>query len=491
MPDYDPGRGSGPMRRTTASAAEVRPRQFGPGGLPTEGVDPAPRPWPWAPWMALIICVCFLGLQLYPATHFRHPRDPTRTWQRIPTDDDLADGDRGLTLDEVRRKWDAAFTGRDSSLSPPVPMGQTDRLSTGQVESTGELSSSHSDQAFKWRKEDRQIHVFISSDEMDLRPLAVVINSTLKNARHPGRIVFHLIIPTSENNIEYYKLKAFFPSASIDVFRGFFNFEYVSHLIRYRNDSFTREELTSPYNFVPYYLPQLYDNIEVMIYLDSDVVVKGDIEELYLKNLNGHPAAAVEDCSQQFKSYFDFEQLNAIQERGVANQWLPSEPFEEQTCIFNRGVLVINATRWSELNVTGKIEWWMEEYHKAEKPLYRYGLSQPPFLLALYKNYEKLEHAWNNRGLGRDKLSKLEQEYFAARYKHKPDQKPFLSLESDFAKILHFNGKYKPWKRGRTRLPMEEVISLCGEEGQECHKLWWEYLSPEAHKAFGLSSSRD
>lgn len=175
------------MRRTTGSAAEARPRRFGPGGLPTEGADPAPKPWPWAPWAALVICVCFLCLQLYPATHFRHPRDPTRTWQRIQRADDieLADGgDIGLTLDEVRRQWDPEFTGGgDSSFSPPGPTEQTDRSTTRQIESTDELSSSHSNHAFKWRKEDRQIHVFISSDEKDLRPLAVVINSTLKNAR--------------------------------------------------------------------------------------------------------------------------------------------------------------------------------------------------------------------------------------------------------------------------------------------------------------------
>ena len=101
-------------------------------------------------------------------------------------------------------------------------------------------------------------------------------------------------------------------------------------------------------------------------------------------------------------------------------------------------------------------------------------------MLALYKNYKVLTHDWNIRGLGRDKFSAREVEWYADTYDLKIEKQPFRSLESDYAKILHFNGENKPWKRGRERLVDEGVISLCGEKEKECYKFWWEYLDEVA-----------
>ena len=102
----------------------------------------------------------------------------------------------------------------------------------------------------------------------------------------------------------------------------------------------------------------------------------------------------------------------------------------------------------------------------------RYGMSQPPFLLSLYDNYKKLEPYWNVRGLGRNEFSEQEREYMLEKYQFKPQRKPFISLDADSAKILHFNGKFKPWKS----VAGAEKVSLCGQRGVECAKLWWEYL---------------
>ncbi|CAM6097269.1 unnamed protein product [Calypogeia fissa] len=110
----------------------------------------------------------------------------------------------------------------------------------------------------------------------------------------------------------------------------------------------------------------------------------------------------------------------------------------------------------------------------------RYGLSQPPFLLALYRNYKQLGHEWNVRGLGRDSFSDKEMEYYAEENGQRPKKTPYISMGSDYAKILHFNGRFKPWEIGRVRLPSQDVVSLCGEEARECYKLWWEYLDRNA-----------
>jgi hypothetical protein len=113
----------------------------------------------------------------------------------------------------------------------------------------------------------------------------------------------------------------------------------------------------------------------------------------------------------------------------------------------------------------------------------RAGMSQPPFLLALYGKHKALDETWNVRGLGRPNLSDLERAYFKKMFNMTYNRTPFISPFADEAHILHFNGKYKPWKGKRKRAPSEDIISLCGsrEKGQECANLWWEYLSPEAN----------
>jgi lipopolysaccharide biosynthesis glycosyltransferase len=104
------------------------------------------------------------------------------------------------------------------------------------------------------------------------------------------------------------------------------------------------------------------------------VLFQGNIEELYNTDLEGNAAAAVEDCSQRFAIYFDFAQLAEIQAREGPDRpaWLPPEHFDPEACVFNRGVLVVNSKRWMEENITRAIIWWMDEFQKSERNLYKY-----------------------------------------------------------------------------------------------------------------------
>ncbi len=101
--------------------------------------------------------------------------------------------------------------------------------------------------------------------------------------------------------------------------------------------------------------------------------LQGNIENLYNTDLEGNAAAAVEDCSQRFAIYFDFAQLDEIQAREGLDRpaWLPPEPFDPKACVFNRGVLVVDSKRWIEENITSAIIWWMDEFQKSERNLYK------------------------------------------------------------------------------------------------------------------------
>lgn len=120
----------------------------------------------------------------------------------------------------------------------------------------------------------------------------------------------------------------------------------------------------------------------------------------------------------------------------------------------------------------------------------RSGQAQPPFLLAANKKYMKLPLEWNVRGLARDEFLSKEKDGLAKLgygqdYFEKigvPGKKPFVSPIADTARVLHFNGRHKPWKRGRDREPDDPPTALCGQELVDCGQLWWQYLSPRAEE---------
>ncbi|CAI5528610.1 unnamed protein product [Closterium sp. Naga37s-1] len=451
----------------------------------------------------------------------------------------------------------AAVAGKGASDAAAVSEEAKDaKDAEGDEPRSAKTAASASSSTGPASNEDKGIHVFVSTDETDLRPIAVVINSTLVNAREPWRVDFHLVVPEKNVAAMRKKLLPLFPSTRIEIVSispslangataataaapaaattaggaegvamatageggpmrmGWW--EKLGALITYKEGSGARKELVSIFNFLPFYLPQMAPQFRRIVYLDADVVVVGDIGELADVDMEGRPVAAVQDCMQTFKTYFDFDQLAAIQARNDPSKpwmhlqpwqrwlqsnilpfacvaspfpqarndpskpWMPSGPFDRTTCVFNRGVLLMDVQRWLQSNVSGAIEWWMAEFSRAPNPLYKFGMSQPPFLLTIYDRYKKLDRIWNTRGLGRDRFGEKERDYLATIGLGRPPKRPFVSFWADSAKILHFNGKFKPWRGKRERREGDEVKSVCGEKRFDCARLWWQYLSPEA-----------
>ncbi|KAH8045422.1 hypothetical protein JL720_16701 [Aureococcus anophagefferens] len=71
------------------------------------------------------------------------------------------------------------------------------------------------------------------------------------------------------------------------------------------------------------------------------------------------------------------------------------------TCVFNRGVLLLNGEIWRRERMAERIERLVVDFVHSKGALFRAGVSQPPFLLALANHYFKLGQEWNVRGLGR------------------------------------------------------------------------------------------
>lgn len=267
------------------------------------------------------------------------------------------------------------------------------------------------------------VHVCITSDKNTLGGMVALINSIDLNSKHP--VKFHLVV--DRESVEHLKTwieKTRLHDIMYEV-KGFPE-EWVAHKIKVRGG---RPELGSPLNYARYYLPKLFPDLKRIVFIDDDAIVQGDIKELYDVKLDSkHWAAFSDDCTGSAKrltlmqniysEYIDFKNKHVLH--------LDISPM---SCSFNVGVYVTDLDLWRKNNITEKLEYWMElntkeEVYGNEKGG---GGSQPPMMLVFHGKYTQMDPGWHIRYLGWTTGTSYTKEFV----KH--------------AKLLHWNGHFKPW----------------------------------------------
>uniref|UniRef100_A0A8C6SC87 Glycosyltransferase 8 domain-containing protein 1 n=1 Tax=Neogobius melanostomus TaxID=47308 RepID=A0A8C6SC87_9GOBI len=174
-------------------------------------------------------------------------------------------------------------------------------------------------------------------------------------------------------------------------------------------------EATKPLAFARFYLPLYIPEADRAIYLDDDVIVQGDIQELYETALN---QARLQRFLMTYMGFLDF-QKESIKKLGL----------RANTCTFNPGVFVANLSEWRNQNITGQLQHWMKL--NTQEDLYSKTLGDsvitPPLLIVFYKRHSAIDPMWHIRHLAANRYSSQ-----------------FVKA----AKLLHWNGHYKPWGRG-------------------------------------------
>lgn len=394
MPDFDGGsvvrRGGRGSEKGANSAMPLK-----------ADIDPPPKPWPFVPAIALLLVLAFVSLQFFlPVTHVRHPADPYRNW--IPVDH---------------------FKSNKHKI-----VSDSDSISSNNSEvSDGTL-------------------IVVMTKETDLRPAFVVINSTISNTREPEKLQFCIIVPSKLLNSQTMKLKAVFSNLKVEVLRDGFVIEKMKTFMVAESID---DENSKALDLVPLYLPKMFPSFERFIYLESDSVLQGDIEELIQLDMHGNPVAAVEDCSQIFETFFSLDLLEAARlSSGNVKPRMPAEPYEPKTCIFDKGSMVLDPKVWNEKNITEAVQWWIAMYYKTGETLYSNGHLELPLHLALYRNYTKVNDSWNVR-------------------------EPLTFKKANAAKLLHFDKQHKPWHQTKPANFEKDITGL-----------WWKYLSPSTNMMF-------
>ncbi|CAL8328328.1 unnamed protein product [Boreogadus saida] len=206
----------------------------------------------------------------------------------------------------------------------------------------------------------------------------------------------------------------------------------------------SRPDLLHPLNFVRFYLPLLDINYNKLIYLDDDVIVQGDIKDLFSIRLQpGHAAAFASDCDlppthemvrsvgmqTTYMGFLDYRKKE-VRDLGI----------NPRDCTFNPGVFVADMQEWKKQKITKQLEKWMEE--NVKQNLYSSsiagGVATPPMLIVFHNKYTTIDPSWNVRHLGWSPSSS------------------YPSYVLDKANLLHWNGLYKPWKYPSVHLDVWE-----------------------------------
>lgn len=162
------------------------------------------------------------------------------------------------------------------------------------------------------------------------------------------------------------------------------------------------------------YFPELLTLYDRVLYLDSDIIILADLNELLSINLEDYPFAASSILSKAAR-----EQLNSAINR------------ERDAVYFNAGVMLIDINNWRRLDITRRVANTILN----NKKCFECG-DQDALNIVINGNFKHLDLKWN-----------LTSRYFELSgpgdILDQHDEELLNALRD--AKIIHFTGTEKPW----------------------------------------------
>jgi len=171
------------------------------------------------------------------------------------------------------------------------------------------------------------INIVFSSDNKYAQFMAVTLCSIFENKKCLNKIDIYILDGGIKDN-DKDKL------AGLEV-RYNFKITYINVDTSFFKDFYVNNRMTSAAYFRTI-IPKLLPCLEKILYLDCDIIITGDILELYKTNINNYFFAAVEDY-------------------GSGNIRLDELDMPPHAKYFNSGVMLINLKKWRENNICEKL----------------------------------------------------------------------------------------------------------------------------------------
>ncbi|MBN19994.1 MAG: hypothetical protein CL678_01815 [Bdellovibrionaceae bacterium] len=272
------------------------------------------------------------------------------------------------------------------------------------------------------------INIVLSSCFKNYIPLCVTVNSIIHNSNNKKNLMFYFIsennkLETVINNVCCYNFnyKIIIPNKNI--------INEILHNSACRNGRKVIDNsyyINNIFNFIRFYFDKLLPDINKIIYVDTDIIVKGNIEELYDLVDDDNELAAKNIRHMSYKSQIFDE--NFIQK---------DDPFY----IYGAGIFITYLNVWRKKKYGDKMIYLMKENKK--KSICCGGTQT--IMNMVIKNTKNIPDEWHIYG-----LSEVKQ-------KNKKND----------GKLLHFSGGFKPWK-----------IDYCIKHNifRDCFIEWYKYF---------------
>ncbi|XP_058184804.1 probable galacturonosyltransferase 13 isoform X2 [Rhododendron vialii] len=324
-------------------------------------------------------------------------------------------------------------------------------------------------------------HFIVSTD--NILAASVVVTSAVQSFLKPEKIVFHVITDkkTYAGMHSWFALNPVSP-AIVEV-KGVHQFEWLTRenvpvLEAVENHNSIRNyyhgnhiaganlsEITprifasklqarspkyiSLLNHLRIYLPELFPNLDKVVFLDDDIVVQRDLSPLWEIDLGGKVNGAVETCkgddewvmSKRFRNYFNFSHPL------IAKNLNPDE------CAWAYGMNIFDLRAWRRTNIRSTYHAWLKENLKSNLTMWKLG-TLPPALIAFKGHVRAIDPHWHMLGLGYQNNTKIENVQKAA--------------------VIHYNGQSKPWLQigfEHLRPFWSKYVSYSNEFISNCHIL--------------------
>lgn len=265
---------------------------------------------------------------------------------------------------------------------------------------------------------------------------AVVVNSTISHAKEASNHVFHIVTdklnyaamrmwflanPPSNATIQVQNVEEFtwLNSSYSPVLKQLGSPSMIDYYFKNRraesdsNLKFRNPKYLSIMNHLRFYLPEIFPNLNKILFLDDDIVVQKDLTDLWSIDLKEKVIGVVETCGESFHRFDRY--LN------FSNPVI-SRNFDPRACGWAFGMNIVDLRQWRRQNITEVYHSWQNLNH--DRQLWKLG-TLPPGLITFWKRTYALDRSWHVLGLG---------------YNPNVSQK-----DIDRAAVIHYNGNLKPW----------------------------------------------
>ncbi|KAH7856363.1 hypothetical protein Vadar_000599 [Vaccinium darrowii] len=297
------------------------------------------------------------------------------------------------------------------------------------------LNSSERDFPNQEKLEDPSLfHYALFTD--NILAAAVVVNSTVSQAKHPSAHVFHLVTdrinyaamrmwflanPPGKATIQIQNIDEFtwLNSSYSPVLKQLSSPAMIDYYFKNRrtesdsNIKFRNPKYLSVMNHLRFYMPEIFPKLKKVLFLDDDIVVQKDLTGLWSVDLKGKVIGVVETCGESFHRFDRY--LN------FSNP-LISKAFDPHACGWAFGMNIFDLEEWKRQNITEVYHSWQNLNH--DRQLWKLG-TLPPGLITFWNRTYSLNRSWHVLGLG---------------YNPNVGQK-----EIERAAVIHYNGNLKPW----------------------------------------------